>query len=405
MPHTMKGQQTKAPRYDGESVRQFLKGFRADATRDVYRRNLFQFAEFCGMTPDELLAGTIRDPKSFQRLIVDYIERRKSEVSGGTIRVTFASLKHFLEMNDADQAVNWARVSKFVPRARKTGGDRAPTTEEIRQMVQEADTRIRCIILMCASSGIRVGAFEGMCWGDITPIYKEDGDGGTPRQVRAARLVVYRGSVEEYVTFVSPECYNSLMRYRRLREGIGEAITARSPLIRDAWDNHRHRKRAAKDPKDARPLAPRTIANMMGQFLRRVRLRDPSLRLPAGGSGNHYEFKQVHGFRKYFKTSAERTIKTIDVEKLMGHAESYYKPSEEYLAEQYAKIVPNLTISETADLKDRMQRQAMVSDRKVGEIERKNVALQDRLSRLESSYDSLKDILEDVILKGTKPSA
>ena len=89
----------------------------------------------------------------------------------------------------------------------------------------------------------------------------------------------------------------------------------------------------------------------------------------------------------------------------MGHAESYYKPSEEYLVEQYARIVPNLTISETAELKDRMQKHAMVSDRKVGEIERKNVALQDRLSRLESSYDSLKDILEDVILKGAKPSA
>ena len=65
----------------------------------------------------------------------------------------------------------------------------------------------------------------------------------------------------------------------------------------------------------------------------------------------------------------------------MGHAESYYKPSDEYLAEQYARIVPNLTISETAELKDRMQKHAMISDRKVGEIERKNVALQDRLEQ------------------------
>ena len=409
MQHTMKGQQIKAPRYDGESVRQFLKGFHADSTREVYRRTLFQFAASCRVTPDGLLAETNRDPKSFQRLIVDYIERRKSEVGGATIRVTIASLKHFFEMNDAEHAVNWAKVSRLVPRARKTGGDRAPTTEEIRQMVQEADIRTRCVILMCVSSGIRVGAFEGMCWGDITPVYKEGGDKTAPAQVRAARLVVYRGSVEEYVTFVSPECYDSLMRYRRLREGIGEAITARSPLIRDAWDNHRYRKQVAKDPKAAKPLTSKTIANMMGQFLKRIRLRDPSLCLPAGGGngsyGNHYEFKQVHGFRKYFKTNAERTIKTIDVEKLIGHAESYYKPSEEYLAEQYAKIVPNLTISETADLKDRMQRQAVASDRKVGEIERKNVALQDRLSRLESSYDSLKGILEDVILKGAKPGA
>ena len=352
----MKRQQPRALRYDGESVRQFLKGFHADATREAYSKKLFQFAEFCGMTPDELLAETNRDPKSFHRLIVDYIERRKPEVSGSTIGLTVASLKHFFEMNDADQAVNWAKVSKLVPRARKTGSDRAPTTEEIRQMVQAADIRTRCIILMCVSSGIRVGAFEGMCWGDLTPIYKEeDGDGKAPAQIRAARLVVYRGSVEEYITFVSPECYDSLMQYRGLREGIGETITARSPLIRDAWDNHRYRKQVAKDPKAAKPLTSKTIANMMGQFLKRIRLRDPSLCLPAGGGngsyGNHYEFKQVHGFRKYFKTNAERTIKTIDVEKLIGHAESYYKPSEEYLAEQYAKIVPNLTISETAELK------------------------------------------------------
>ena len=403
----MKRQPPKTMQYDSESVRQFLKGFHADATREAYSKRLFQFAEFCGMTPDGLLAETNRDPKSFQRLIVDYIEHRKPEVSGGTINITVASLKHFFAMNDAGEAINWTRVSKLVPRARKTGSDRAPTTEEIRQMVQAADIRTRCVILTCVSSGIRVGAFEGMCWGDVTPIYKEDGDGGTSKQVMAARLVVYRGSVEEYVTFVSPECYGSLMQYRRLREGIGETITARSPLIRDVWDNHRHRKRAAKDPKVASPLTSKAIANMIGQFLRRIRLRDPGLCLPAGG-GSHstrYEFKQVHGFRKYFKTNAERTIKTIDVEKLIGHVESYYRPSEEYLAGQYAKIVANLTISETAELKDRMQRQAMVSDRKVGEIERKNVALQDRLSRLESSYDSLKDILEDVILKGTKPGA
>ena len=259
---------------------------------------------------------------------------------------------------------------------------------------------------MCASSGIRVGAFEGMCWGDVTPIYKEDEDRTAPAQVRAARLVVYRGHVEEYVTFVTPECYDSLMQYKSMREGIGEVITARSPLIRDAWDNHRHRKQAAKDPKVARPLTSKAIANMVGLFLRRIRFRDPGFRLSAGGgAGNHYEFKQVHGFRKYFKTNAERTIKTIDVEKLIGHVESYYKPSEEYLVEQYARIVPNLTISETAELRDRMQKQAVVSDRKVGEIERKNVSLQDRLSRLESSYDSLKDILEDVILERTKRGA
>ena len=41
----------------------------------------------------------------------------------------------------------------------------------------------------------------------------------------------------------------------------------------------------------------------------------PGPRGAGSGGGNHYEFKRIHGFRKYFKTSAERAIKTIDVEK------------------------------------------------------------------------------------------
>ena len=138
----------------------------------------------------------------------------------------------------------------------------------------------------------------------------------------------------------------------------------------------------------------------MGMFLKKIRLRDPDARVPAGGG--RYEFKQIHGFRKFFKTNAERAIKTIDVERLIGHAESYYRPSEEYLLGQYEKAVPHLTISEAAELRGRMRGQAAISDRKIGGIERENVELQDRLARLESSYDSLKTILEDVILERTR---
>ena len=289
---------------ESESVRQFLKGFRADATRESYTKNLLYFLDFCQTTPDGLLAKTLRDPKYFHRLIIDYIEGRRRKVSGATIRITVAALRHFFEMNEADDAVKWAKITKILPKARKIGGDRAPTTEEVRQMLEEADTRTRCVILVCASSGIRVGAFEDMRWGDLTPVY---GEGGVESGLRAAKLVVYRGSVEEYVTFVTPECYGALARYRRMREGIGERVTAESPLIRDAWDNNGYRKRIAKDPTVARPLTSKAIANTMGLYLKKIRLRDRDARVPAGGG--RYEFKQIHGFRKFFKTNAERAIK------------------------------------------------------------------------------------------------
>ncbi|MDH5568306.1 MAG: hypothetical protein OEX98_00760 [Nitrosopumilus sp.] len=61
-----------------------------------------------------------------------------------------------------------------------------------------------------------------------------------------------------------------------------------------------------------------------------------------------------------------------------------------------------MTISEILNLKDKLKEQIVISDRKVGEIERDNISLQDRLNKLESSYGSLKEILEDVLLARTK---
>lgn len=121
-----------------------------------------------------------------------------------------------------------------------------PTTEEIRRMIDVADIRIKCIILICTSSGIRVGAFENMVWGDLTPLYNND------KEITAVKLLVYRGDAEEYITFVTPECYPALLQYKNLRKSIGEKITSNSPIIRDSWDNHRYRKNQTKNSKIAK---------------------------------------------------------------------------------------------------------------------------------------------------------
>ncbi|MDH3502519.1 MAG: site-specific integrase [Nitrosopumilus sp.] len=377
---------------NSKSVKNFLKGFHSESTKESYCKKLVQFLEFHNnITADKLLLQAKKNPKTIQHMIIDYIEERKSKVSGSTLQQTRAALKHFFEMNDIEEGINWSKISKIIPHAKKTGSDRAPTIEEIRLMLELADTRTKCVILMCSSSGIRVGAFDGMTWGDLSPIsQKHDGK----KTIVAAKLTVYKGEREEYTTFVTPECYAILEQYKKSRESIGEKITLRSPLIRDSWDNNTYRKDKRKEPKMAKPLASKTIANMMGEFLKKINLRE--------ADSDTHEFKQIHGFRKFFKTNAERACKTIDVEKLMGHAENYYKPSLDYLLVEYIKAIPYLTISETVELKDKLKQQMVISDKKVGEIERDNVSLQDRLNKLENSYGSLKEILEDVLLARTK---
>jgi hypothetical protein len=64
-----------------------------------------------------------------------------------------------------------------------------------------------------------------------------------------------------------------------------------------------------------------------------------------------HEFS-VNGFRKYYKTMAEQSgMSSINVEILMGHnvgiSDSYYRPTEQSLREDYLKAVDKLTISNT----------------------------------------------------------
>ena len=207
-----------------------------------------------------------------------------------------------------------------------------------------------------------------------------------------AKVIVYRGDREQYTTFVTSECYGVIQEYVAARRAAGENVTERSPVIRDAWDNNAYRKRRSKDPSVASAITSKRIANMMGEFLKKISMRN------GPEASGRYEFKQIHGFRKYFKTNAERTMKTLDVEKLMGHAENYYKPSEDYLQEQYNAAAAHLVISESFGLKDKLEKQIAVSDKKMGELERENTSLQDRLDRIDDKYDTVREILDKLIV-------
>ena len=67
-----------------------------------------------------------------------------------------AALKHFYEMNDI--ILNWKKINRFIGEKTRTVKDRAYTKEEIRKMLDKCDERKRVMILLLASTGIRIGA-------------------------------------------------------------------------------------------------------------------------------------------------------------------------------------------------------------------------------------------------------
>jgi hypothetical protein len=130
-------------------------------------------------------------------------------------------------MNDLQ--VSWKKISRGVPRGRQSANDRAPTQEEILKLIQYPDRRIKPIVYVMASSGIRLGAWDFLQWKHVRPIC--DGK----RNILAAKLIVYAGEVDEYYTFITPEAFNALKEWMDFRSSYGERVGGNSWLLRDIW--------------------------------------------------------------------------------------------------------------------------------------------------------------------------
>ena len=70
-----------------------------------------------------------------------------------------AGVQSFLDFNEI--MLNWKKIAKYCPEE-VSNNLRGYTREEIAKLLSEADLRDRCLILLMASTGIRVGAIKGL---------------------------------------------------------------------------------------------------------------------------------------------------------------------------------------------------------------------------------------------------
>jgi hypothetical protein len=91
------------------------------------------------------------------------------------------------------------------------------------------DRRIKGIVCAMTSSGIRLGFWDYLRWGNIRPIEREG-------KVVAAQIIVYAGEAEQYFSYISGEAWQESNKWMKYRELSGEKITEDSWLMRDLWD-------------------------------------------------------------------------------------------------------------------------------------------------------------------------
>ena len=328
-----------------DPLKEFFDAIRSPSTRRKYQARLAQFLDYAGAKGDTL-AQKARDftdmaRKDYDRTtftISSFLLEQKGraeagEISAASIANYAKPIRLFCEMNDI--IINWKKIGRKLPTGREYANDRAPTREEIKTLLTYPDRRIRPCLLVMASSGIRIGAWDTMTWGDITPQLKG-------AQVTAAKLRVYPGDREEYYSFIAAEAYRALKEYVDYRASQGEKIGPSSPVLRDLF----HPDRGGKgEPHLPKRLAANGVKRLLEDALKATGLR---VALPKGK--RRHEWQGAHGFRKFFKSQAERHMKSLHVEIMLGHnvglAENYYRPSEDDLLTDYLKAAPDLTILE-----------------------------------------------------------
>jgi integrase len=160
----------------------FTYGLKSAESRRQYPRRFKVFLDFLNLKGDlsnqakEFWLTAKDNPRWAEENLMKFITAQNEradtgEISPSTVPNYYKSTKLFCEMNEI--SLNWKKIAKGLPRVRDAANDRAPTIQEIQKLVQYPDRRIKPIVFLMASSGIRIGVFDSLQWKHISPIYSQ----------------------------------------------------------------------------------------------------------------------------------------------------------------------------------------------------------------------------------------
>ncbi len=247
----------------------------------------------------------------------------------------------------ADISIQWKKITRGLPKGKSYADDRIPTNDEIQRLLDYPDRRIKALVYTMTSSGIRLGAWDYLKWGNIRPIEKEG------KGIVAAKMIVYSREDEEYFTFISKEAFAALKDWIQYRQDSGELINENSWVMRDLWDTG-----ALKEGKGFVTKPKKLASSGIKRLIERA-IWAQGLRKKLENGKKRHPFSAIHSFRKWFKTRCEIAgMKPINIEKLLSHSigisNSYYRPTENELLEDYLRIMDLLSIDKENSLKRKL---------------------------------------------------
>jgi integrase len=357
------------------SCQRWIEAMGPMSTKTAYTFHLWRFCKFYNTDPDRLIKINSKD---LTEMIINYVlaikkaaknsagKPKRRERSVNSVKQYTKGITSFFDEHDL--SLPWKKISRYYPEDVRNVY-RSYTKDEISKLLSLADLRDRCIILLMASSGIRVGAIPDLTLKSLKKL--DEGLG---------LLTVYEESKRSrYVTLVTPECMSSIEQYIELRRSRGEKLTENSYLIRDKYAIY------SKRINSPLTLREHTINAQMRQLIRKAGLP-------------FEELQPDHAARKFFNTALVNSeVDPIFKKLLMGHDMKldrfYYDQESEHSRKQiilqYLKAVDTLTISDEF----RLRKQIAEHEERLKNVP--NVEqLQDQLTNRMIEQDSIKRSLE-----------
>lgn len=384
---------------EDEPIELFYQGIKSSASRTSYTRKLRQV--LCNYLEDVLEGSfekraaqlvykakenpheVLRILLSLSKMLRERTEKDPSDkdyLNPSSINNFFKPIKKLFDMNGV--AFAWKRVYATYPEQNNLDDSRGYTRQEIQRMLEFSDAIERAIILVSASSGVRVGGLDGLKWQDLRPVYRIDDrlvldditESESERsEVVCAILTVYRQTKDEYPAFITPEAYKALLNYKiTWINEVGKEPKATDPLFKKAG-------------LFVRPLKENGIRKRVERVVKKSELRSKLIK------ARRHKVPTMNGFRRFFNKTFKETVSKdsplaalIKKEFAMGHTglvqldRNYFKANIMELVEEYLNAVPNLTISDEERTKLEVKKQ----QKRITELEIKNARIEDLERRI-----------------------
>ena len=254
----------------------FINSIRSDDTKKTYEQGIKWYLKFSNLSKlSELFC--FADP---QKQIIEYImSLRKKGLSTNTISTRLLGVYHLYEMNDV--ILNKKKINMFKGELIRRVVDRAYRHDETSKVLDVSDLRMKVIILLMASSGMRVGALHSLRKKNLEKINS------------VYKITVYEGTNQQYYTFCTPECTSYIDAYFEFRERNGEKIDNDSYLIRNQFD--------ITDLEQIRNKNKGVKINTIRRIVDMVLIKS-GVKTVDHTSRNRKEVAKCHVFRKFFTT-------------------------------------------------------------------------------------------------------